>query len=74
MSQKPTPPNLGHTFKPYNPQSMRVLHRRSPVEDAPSLIGGKQYSAPVVAKVLKTPASYKTPTSLKVSKKPKEQL
>ena len=45
MSQKPTPPNLGHTFKPYNPQ-----------------------------KVLKTPAAYKPPTSLKVSKKPKEQL
>jgi hypothetical protein len=48
----PTPPRNAQEFKPYNPQSTRVVHRRSSIEDAPSLIGGKLYEAGYISSPL----------------------
>lgn len=44
--QQKVPPNTGYAFKPYNPNRVPVVHRRSTIEDAPSVIGGKSYPAP----------------------------
>ena len=46
--QKPqkVPPNTGYEFKPYDPNRIPVVHRRSAIQDAPSMISGKLYPAP----------------------------
>lgn len=42
-------PNQGYEFKPLNVNKwMNWAHRKASVEDAPSLIGGKQRPAPGV--------------------------
>jgi hypothetical protein len=40
------PPLTGTPFKPYDPNRLPVVHRRSKIEDAPSMISGKLYPAP----------------------------
>jgi hypothetical protein len=40
------PPITGTPFKTYNPNRIPVVHRRSPIQDAPSMISGKLYPAP----------------------------
>jgi hypothetical protein len=46
--QKPqtVPPITGTPFKPYDPNRTPVVHRRSAIQDAPSMISGKLYPAP----------------------------
>jgi hypothetical protein len=40
------PPITGTPFKTYDPNRTPVVHRRSKIEDAPSMISGKLYPAP----------------------------
>jgi hypothetical protein len=40
------PPITGTPFKPYDPNRTPVVHRRSAIQDAPSMISGKLYPAP----------------------------
>jgi hypothetical protein len=39
------PPITGTPFKPYDPNRTPVVHRRSAIQDAPSMISGKLYPA-----------------------------
>jgi hypothetical protein len=41
-----TPPRTAQEFKPYDPNRTPVVHRRSAIQDAPSMISGKLYPAP----------------------------
>jgi hypothetical protein len=45
-SPQKAPPITGTPFKPYDPNRTPVVHRRSAIQDAPSMISGKLYPAP----------------------------